>query len=236
MNRQPYTASRFSPRMAAPLLAAAALACVPWLHAAEPPLPEKPAGNPENLAADAASLMDNLTELVPSEPNDPLPDRIPPSLEKAREELDRIRSKEQRWQKLLRQGVLAPAEVEKVIIESASALARYHHALVANTERDLAAIKLRVAAGTADVSLQEASAAALAAAQESALKAETQLRKTRYDIAKINYSRYQRLFAEKMAPRHLFERASSELKKREAEMAAPVETAATPVVSAETHP
>jgi multidrug resistance efflux pump len=185
------------------------LCCITLLaRAAEPPagkpsvplVPSAPpaqAANPrENLEEEATKLLNDLPTLT--DPGTTAADGPAQTVQQARTRLLQTQKKMLRWEKLLKDGVLSQSEVERCTVELAEALARYEHANLDEMRRQLASAQERVAAGSADQTLVDASKASINSAQASASRADAQLFQTKYDLAKINLERQRRLFAEKL--------------------------------------
>ena len=123
-------------------------------------LPQRAAG--ERAEAEPGLMLDDLPNLTPEDVVDAPP---PGNVELARVELARARSKQQRWQKLARAGVLSRVEAESAVLQVARALMNYQTALAAQSATHVAQLR---AARERGASSAEELAAAEAVQQTSA--------------------------------------------------------------------
>ena len=185
-------------------------------------LPTK-SGPPEDLEAEAKKLVDELPMLDTEAAADaPMPD-LPASnedptgaVERLKGILDRARKKQQRWEKLAKQGVLSRAEAESCMVEVADAQANYDRARVALMRHQLISIQQRVSKGETDKTLMEAAEAALQSSVELAAATEKQARHARLEVARNNLDRHRRLHALGLVSRVQLQRAESRFQKIEA--------------------
>lgn len=133
------------------------------------------------------------------------------ALEKAKAQLDQARSKQTRWQKLAKQGVLSRAEAESCAVEVASALVRHEQARAEHLRLQLEAIRQRIAGGSADASLAEAAEAAWKNAVELAEEAAHKLQETRRESAEVNLERHRRLHSAGLVSKVQLQRAEAAL-------------------------
>ena len=165
-------------------------------------------GTKEDLEADATRLLNDLPTLT-DPVNTAAAEGPALTLEQAKTRLAQAQRKLQRWEKLLKDGVLSRSEVERCTVELAEALDRYTHANLAELQRELASAKERVAKGTADQAMVDAAAAAIESTQLAVAKADAQLFQTKFDLAKVNLERQRRLFAEKLISRAALQEAEA---------------------------
>ncbi len=178
-------------------LPAAAFAQTPLVPAQTPQLPAK--APHDDMAADASHLINDLPTL--SAPPDTPDDGAPLSAQDAKTRLGRAQKKMLRFQKLLKDGVVSQMEVERCTIELAEALARYEHSNLTELQRQLTSAQDRVKQGSADQALVDAASTAVESATASTAKADAQMMQTKFDLAKINLARQQKLFSEKLISR-----------------------------------
>lgn len=191
-------------------------------HAQE--LPSK--SGPEDLEAEAKKLMEDLPALdkeadgvSPLDPLLPVPapnEDAAMAVERTKVTLERLRKKQQRWEKLAKQGVLSRAEAEGCVVEVAEAVANHEQARVTLLRAQLKSAQERVANGTADQSLVESAGAALQTAIELSSSAEKQRFQTRLEAARTNLDRHRKLFAAGLVSRVQLQRAEASLQKVEA--------------------
>jgi multidrug resistance efflux pump len=185
-------------------------------------LPTKSDGPPEDLEAEAKKLVDELPMLDTEAARDdhsilPAPDENPDgTVERMKGILDRARKKQQRWEKLAKQGVLSRAEAESCLVEVADAQANHERARVANMRQEFSRIQQRVAKGEVDKTMLEAAEAALQSSVELAETTERQAHLTRLAIARNNLDRHRKLHASGLVSRVQLQRAESRVQKIEA--------------------
>jgi multidrug resistance efflux pump len=185
-----------------------------FFHLAAQELPAKGAG--EDIEAEAKKLMEDLPNLEqdPADLAKPGED-LDAILERLKGTLDRARQKQQRWEKLAKQGVLSRAEAEGCMVEVADALARHERARVAVLRQQLTGIQERVGKGEADATLAEAAQVALTNATAAADEAEKQAKQTRLNSARNNLDRHRKLFAAGLVSRMQLQRAEEALRRLE---------------------
>ncbi len=185
-------------------------------------LPTK-SDQPEDLEAEAKKLIEELPMLDTEAAADtlsiaPLPNEAPEiAVERFKQVLERARKKQQRWQKLAKQGVLSRAEAESCMVEVADANANYERARVTLMRHQLVGIQERVTNGEADKTMLEAAEAALQSSVELAAATEKQARHARLEVARNNYERHRKLHALGLVSRVQMQRAESNLRKIEAD-------------------
>lgn len=135
------------------------------------------------------------------------------AVEKAKVRLELARTKQQRWQKLAKQGVLSRAEAESCSLLVAEALVKYQKCCAEHLAQQLEVLRQRLVEGSADASLVETTEASLTSAKELAADAESQLQKTRLEAAKVNLERHQRLFNARLVSKAQLQRAENRLLK-----------------------
>jgi len=177
------------------------------IHAQE--LPAKT--GKDDLATDANKLIDGLPALA--NPGTLTSDGAVITVQQAKARLEQAQKKLQRWEKLLKQGVLSKAEVEHCTIEVAEDLAGYEHANVLELQRQLTASQQRPAGAAPDSALVEAAMQSLKSAQEAAAKADVQLLQTKLDLAKINLERQHKLYEMKMISQASLQEAEAQVQK-----------------------
>lgn len=128
-------------------------------------LPQRAAG--EWAEAEPGLMPDDLPNLTPENAGDAVP---PVNVELARAELARARSKQQRWQKLARAGVLSRVEAESAVLQAARALVNYQNALAAQSAAHVA--RLRAARERGGSSAEELAAAVAVQKTSAALAAD----------------------------------------------------------------
>ncbi|RYD63848.1 MAG: hypothetical protein EOP84_33270 [Verrucomicrobiaceae bacterium] len=177
---------------------------------------------PEDLEAEAKKLIEELpmldTEAAAELPAVEMPLSGEPSesaVERLKQSLERARKKQQRWEKLARQGVLSRAEAEGCVVEVADAQAKYERARVALLRHQLVSIQQRVEKGETDRTLLEAAQAALLSSEELAASSDKQARHARLEAARTNLDRHRRLHASGLVSRVQLQRAESRLRKIE---------------------
>lgn len=131
------------------------------------------------------------------------------NVERAKAELDRARSKQQRWQKLAKAGVLSQVEAESTAIQVARALVKYQTALAAQAKAQVEQLQARQAKG--ESSADELAAAEAAERSSSALAADAavQLQRQQRTCAEANLDRQRRLFALGVSSRSQLQRAQA---------------------------
>ena len=154
----------------------------------------------------AGEAPDGGAALFPKDIGDVLPGKelpifklMPPDptidVERAKTDLDRAQRKEQRWEKLLKTGVLSKVEAESSVLATARARARYETARVADQQRALDGLRQRVAAGQLTADAVKAAESALQTAQTMSAEADAALQRTERLIADANADRQRRLLA-----------------------------------------
>ncbi len=131
------------------------------------------------------------------------------NVEDARAELARARSKQQRWQKLAKAGVLSQVEAESTAIQVARAVVKYQNAIAAQAAAQCAQLRVRRERGEISA---EALAAAEAAQQSSAAlaaDAAAQFQRQQRRAAEAHLDRQRRLFALGVTSRSQLQRAQA---------------------------
>jgi multidrug resistance efflux pump len=163
-------------------------------------------------AADAVPglMLDDLPNLEPLT-DTPLIPAV--SVERRRAELQRARSKQQRWQKLARQGILSQVEAESTALEVARALVKYQGALAAVAAAQVA--QLRVKRERGGVPAEELAAAEAMQRSSAALAADAaaQFKRQQIQQAEAHLDRQRRLHAVGVVPRSQVQRAQSAVEK-----------------------
>ncbi len=164
---------------------------------------------------------DGEAMLFRHEPGEVLPGKelpifeLPPEpaidVDRAKTELDRAQRKEQRWQKLLKTGVLSRVEAEACVLATARARARYEKARVAAQQRALDELRKRVAGGQLSADTASAAESALKTAQTMAAAAEANLQRTELLLAETNVDRQRRLLTLGVGSKTQLQRAESVL-------------------------
>lgn len=201
-------------RVTLPLL----LASLAIASATAQDLPTK--SGPEDLEAEAKQLMDELPQLKEeAEVADvAVPGELPEAtVERTKGALERARQKQQRWEKLARQGVLSRAEAEACVVEVADALARHERARVTQLRADLAALQQRQSRGEASPDLVTSAETALATAAQFSATADQQARTARLENARMNVERHRKLFSGGLVSRVQMQRAEANLRKLESD-------------------
>jgi multidrug resistance efflux pump len=164
----------------------------------------------EVVDAEPRLMLDDLPNLSPGPDGDAIP---PVSVERARVELERARSKQQRWQKLARAGVLSQVEAESTALQVARALVKYQAALAEQAAAQVAQLRARRARG--EIPAEELAAAEAthqtSAALATAAAAHLQLQQRR--SAEANLDRQRRLYALGITSRSQVQRAQSAVEK-----------------------
>ena len=198
---------------ARPCLAlAAVLALAGGALAAENDLPKRQAGEP----------ADGGTALFPKDIGDVLPGKELPvfetlapepeiNVDRAKAAFERAQRKEQRWQKLVKSGVLSRVEAEASVLATARARARYERARVTAQQRALEELKSRAAGGQLSADTVSAAESALQTAQTMAADAEANLRRTELLLAETNVERQRRLLVLGAGSKTQLKRAESAL-------------------------
>ncbi len=166
-------------------------------HSQAQDLPVK--SDSKDLQREAAELIEGLpklTDIAPA-PTTPAPAL---SVDQAKTRLDQAHRKQERWEKLARQGVLSRVEAERCVIEVATAQLAYERACYAE------------ALSTGDPAAAEACKIRTTAA-------EAELRQTRLSQAQTNLGRFRRLYAERLVTKSQMERAETLVKNLEAQAA-----------------
>ncbi len=161
-------------------------------HAQDLPVKDK------SLESEAAELIEglpNLTEL-PLKPDATGP--IP--VAKAQARLEAARQKQQRWEKLARQGVLSRMEAERCQVEVANALLVYERACCAEA-------------------LAGHDPAAIASCQARLTAAQSNLHQTQLTLARNNLARFRKLRAENLVSAWQLNTAESRVKQLEDQVA-----------------
>ena len=194
------------------LALAAALALCASVLAAETDLPRKQSG--ETPDAGAALFRSEIGDVLPGQEL-PIFELLPPEpaldVDRAKTDLDRAQRKEQRWQKLVKTGVLSRAEAEATVLATARARARYEKARVAAQQRALEELRQRVAGGQLSADTASAAESALKTAQTMAAAAEANLQRTELLLAETNVDRQRRLLTLGVGSKTQLKRAESVL-------------------------
>lgn len=133
----------------------------------------------------------------------------PADLERAQTTYERARSKEQRWQRLCKAGVLAQVEVERVTLQVARSRVSLERARVAQQEAALA--ELRGRAGGAPPDFIGAAESALETARTLLAEAATAQRRTELLFAETNVDRQRRLLKLGAGSKTMLQRAEAVL-------------------------
>ena len=199
-----------------PLLLLLVCVATAWPSARAQDLPVKT--GPDDLEAEAKKLMEELPDLN-DDSDEFAPTGEPPdaAVERTKGALERARKKQQRWEKLARQGVLSRAEAEQCVVEVADALARHERARVNQFQAQLTALQQRQAKGEAGAELVASAQGDLQSAEELCATAEAQARQTRLAHARTTLDRHKKLFAAGLVSRMQLQRAESNVRKLEAE-------------------
>ena len=163
-------------------------------------------------------MLDDLPNLSPGPDGDAVP---PGSVARARAELERARSKQQRWQKLARAGVLSQVEAESTAMQVARALVKYQTVLAAQAAAQVGQLRARRERGEIPA---EALAAAEAAQQSSAAlaaDATAHLQRQQRQSAEAHLDRQRRLYALGLTSRGQLQRAQAAVEKLPAQPAPP---------------
>jgi multidrug resistance efflux pump len=180
--------------------------------AAENELPRRQPG--EAADGGATLFLNDLSDVLPGKglPTFELLESEPAiDVERAKTELDRAQRKEQRWEKLVKAGVLARVEAEACVLATARARARFEAARVADQQRSLDALRQRAASGEASPEVVKSAESALQTAQAMAAEADAALRRTSLLLAEMNVERQRRLLAVGVGSKSQLKRAESTL-------------------------
>lgn len=180
--------------------------------AADSDLPRRQAGEPQE--GGAALFPKDISDVLPGKelPNFELLAPEPAlDVERAKSALDRAQSKEQRWQKLVKAGVLAKVEAEGCVLATARARVRYEKARVGAQQKALDELRARVTGGQLTPDAVSAAEAALKTAEAMATEAETSLQRTELLLAETNVDRQRRLLTLGAGSKTQLKRAESAL-------------------------
>ncbi len=189
-------------------LAAASLCA----RAAENELPKQPAkgdgaGGAELFRGESGDVLFPNAKL--SDTDFLLATEPPADVERAKTAYERARSKEQRWQRLCKAGVLAQVEVERVTLQVARSRVSLERARVAQQEGALA--ELRQRAGGAPPDTISAAESALETARTMLAEAVTSLKRTELLFAEANVDRQRRLLKMGAGSKTMLQRAEAVL-------------------------
>jgi multidrug resistance efflux pump len=137
-------------------------------------------------------------------------------VERAKADHERAQRKQQRWQKLGKAGVLSQVEVEAAVLQLAHARAKYEQARAAQQQKEVEALRTRVAAGQVTKDALDAAESALQTAQAIAAEAVAGLQRTQLLQAEANLERQRRLAAAGVGAKGMVERAKAKLQQLKA--------------------
>ncbi len=135
-------------------------------------------------------------------------------VDRAKTAYERARSKEQRWQKLCKAGVLSQVEVERVTLQVARSRVSLERARIA--QQDAALTELRERKGGAVADSIGAAESALETARAMLAEAETSLQRTELLFAETNVDRQRRLLKMGAGSKSMLQRAEAVLAKLKA--------------------
>jgi hypothetical protein len=163
------------------------------LHAADDLPKHAPGEVPDN---EPKLMLDDLPDLTQNEPAPEMAGILSAvNVEQAKQELDRARTKQQRWQKLAKAGVLSQVEAESTAIQVARAVVKYQSALAAQAAVELTKARGQFAERKISAEMLDAAEATQRTSAALAADAATGLQRQLRLAAEADLDRQRRLYA-----------------------------------------